>query len=406
MKTLFYFLFVFTLAGCMHYATPHGQDITIKNIEKLPVKVGLYLPESISRDSVEVDIGDYWNWTHLFILRSGSSIATAISKSIAASVNEVVILDSLSYQQQTNKDSLAFIIFPEVIRRNATIWPSAWNFFKNYGTSTFESQLKLNLTDKHGALIDSILINAVGVSGRILDSSHVVDSVIADAADSAIASMQDQIVYNLTRNNKLRSYLGLPNPANDIAIVTPAHHGLYGTTLQFELDTNSYVIRPIPPVRRWSEWIDEGINTDYPSDVFDMSIGVDLLLQSRFSIKLSLFLMNYVKRTDSYFSFTELKFIDTDPVVIIDWGLLTQASYLFLGPRFFAEAGVGLNTIFGTGFTGRINIPGLQRFQPSGIVGFRYQSVLGGICIGASYTPYFNLRGFQNHISLSTGFAF
>jgi len=260
MKKLFAVIFALSFAGCMHYATPHGQDITLKNIEKLPVKVGLYMPEAISKDSVEVDIGDQPNWSHWFVLRSGAAMANAIYKAVSASVNVVVVSDSLTNQKQIDKDSLAFIIAPVVIRRNATIWPSAWNLIKNYDASTFETRIRLNLIDNHDQPIDSIVFNAVGVSGRIIDSIHVIDSVIADAADSAIASIQDQIVYNLTRNNKLRSYLGLSNPTNNITIVTPATHGLYGKTSQFELDTNSYTLRPIPQVRRWSYWEGDGLN--------------------------------------------------------------------------------------------------------------------------------------------------
>jgi hypothetical protein len=279
---------------------------------------------------------------------------------------------------------------------------------KNYDASSFEFQLKLNLIDNHNQFIDSILINAVGVSGRVIDSMHVIDSVIADAADSAIVSIQDQIVYSLTEDNKLRSFLHLQPATGNLSVATPASHGLYGSGSKFELDTNSFVIRPIPPVRRWSEWNTIGLNTDYTFNGLDISFGVDLLLQSRFSFRIGLLLLNYSKQDDSYFSYTGsgLIFINPAPVEIIDWGLSAQATYLLFGPRFFGEIGVGLNSVFGTGFTGRINIPGVQRFQPFGIVGFRYQPVLWGFCISASYTPYFNLTGFQNHLTISEGIAF
>jgi hypothetical protein len=96
----------------------------------LPVRVVLYMPEAISKDSIEVNIGDAWNWTHLFMLRSGSSIAAAIEKSVSASVNEIVVYDTLRDPKQREMDPSAFIIVPEVIRRDATIWPSAWNLSK------------------------------------------------------------------------------------------------------------------------------------------------------------------------------------------------------------------------------------------------------------------------------------
>ena len=168
--------------------------------------------------------------------------------------------------------------------------------------------------------------------------------------------------------------------------------------------TNS--LKPIPPLKRWSIWGGGGLNLDVSPDVINYSIGIDLLLHSRFSVRTGLFLFNYYKSGDSYFSSTESRFITNQPELIINWGIFAQASYLFFGPTFFAETGVGLKTIFGTGFTGKINIPGLQRFQPSGIIGLRYQQILGFLSIEIHYTPYFDTNGLHNHLSLSEGLVF
>ena len=408
MKKLFLLVLLFaaSFSGCMHYATPHGRDITIKNIERLPVKVGLYLPEAISKDSVEVDIGDILNWTHLNLLRSGAAMADAIHKAASVSVNEVVVLDSNSDQKQIENDSLAFLILPQVIRRTATIWPSAWNFFKNYGTSTFESQLKLNLTDKHGVLIDSILINAVGLSGRILDSSHVVDSVIADAADSAIASIQDQIVFNLTRNNKLRSYLRLPNPANGIAIVTPATHGLYGSESKFEFDTISYSLTSLPNNRRWSIWDEFNFMPQQPTFTASISIAADLMLYSHLSFRLGIAALNYYYHGLDSFTFVNNQFqLQSNDISRFDWILLTRVSYLFFGPRNFLEVGLGLNTELGKWFTGKITVPDQQRFQPLGIIGYRHQSIWFGSTFGANYMPYLDAQGLKHGFAINVGFG-
>jgi hypothetical protein len=147
------------------------------------------------------------------------------------------------------------------------------------------------------------------------------------------------------------------------------------------------------------------LNFSSAREIINFWFGVDLLLQSRFSFRLGLFILNYSQSGDTYYSFAESKFITPEPVQLLDWGVFAQTSYLFFGPRFFAEAGVGVNTIFGNGFTGIINIPGQRRFEPKGIIGLRYQSILGGFCFGAGYTPYIDLNGFQNHMSLSAGFA-
>jgi len=400
MKRFVILILGLSLTGCMHYATPHGQDITIKNIDKLPVKVGLLVPLSLSKDSIWVDIGGQWNWIHFIVLQSGAAMSEAIHKALSASVSEVVTIDSL---RAFDTSSMSFLIEPEIVRNDVVLWPTTWSFFKNYGTSTVETDLRFNLIGKNNIIIDSIFISAKGVSGRILDSSDVIDSVIADAADSAISSLQDQTVYALTHTTKIRSYLALPNPTNDIAVTTPATHGIYGTESQFELDPISHSLKPIPPARRWSMW--DIVGTNFNDDPYqnDISLGFDLLFRSGFSFRLGISILNYFKRQFEYYSFTESKFIAPNPEQTVNWGLLTQASYLFFGPRLFIEAGVGLSTIFGKGFTGIITIPDMQRFQPSFILGLRHQSVPSGICFGATYTPYFDQTGFHHHMSLSFG---
>ncbi len=228
---------------------------------------------------------------------------------------------------------------------------------------------------------------------------------MSDAADSAIISFQNQLVEKLSKNNSMRRYLSLPISSDSFS-TTLHRHGLYGIATQFEFDTISHILKAIPHIKRWSFWVGGGINLDYSPQVIDWSLGVDLLLHSVFSIRTGMFFYDYERRGDSYFSFNESRFITPESVTIINWGIFAQASYLFFGPRFFAEAGVGLKTIFGTGFTGRINIPGFQRFQPSGLIGLRYQPIFSGIGIGISYSPYFNSNGLQNHISFNEGFTF
>src|SRR6185369_9819314 len=134
-----------------------------------------------------------------------------------------------------------------ILRKKATLWIS----FSS--PATFESELLLIITGKDQEIIDSIHIYAFGVKAAE-DNAHRKDSTIADATDSAISSMQDQIIYRLTRNHKIRSYLGLSSPSNDLQINSPKNHGLYGLTSQFLFDSNSCTLTPIPSQRRWSEW--------------------------------------------------------------------------------------------------------------------------------------------------------
>jgi hypothetical protein len=381
MKKSLLILFAFFLTGCMQYATPHGQDITIKNIERLPVKVGLYIPETISKDSVLVYDGEEIFHSHLYLLlRTGAAMAHAIKKAVSASVSEVVIYDTLPDQNESIRNSLTFLVIPEFTRIEATLW-----MLFGDTPAAYESELKLTFMGKNREIIDCIHIHTIGVSNLKTDSSHLKDTVIADAADSAIASMQDQIVYYLTRNNKLRSYLGIPNPSNDIVIATPATHGIYGTTSQFELDTISYTLRPIPSVRRWSAWMGEFLNLDYGSDNIDLSLGVDLLVRSHISFGLELIIFNFISQWESP----------------INFGILGRTSYLFFGPKHFLEAGLGIRAV-----VGKLSNPYLQRFEPSAIIGYRYQPILSGICLGISYTPYIDQRGFEDRITLNAGFAF
>jgi hypothetical protein len=392
MKKLLLPIIAFTFAGCMHYATPHGQDITLKNIERLPAKAGLYIPKTISKDSVFVSNGAEIFETHIyFLLRSGAAMANAIEKAVTVSVNEVKVYDTLPSQNQCIKDSLTFLIIPEFTKRKSTLWMT----FDH--PTAFEAELKLTFTKTNHEIIDSVRIHAIGVRSDG-DNTDRKDTIIADAADSAIASLQDQIVYQLTRNTQLRSYLGAPNSANDIAIVTPATHGLYGKESRFRLDTTSYDLIPIPRIRRWAEWFEDGFDSDLR---LHFAFGVDLLLHSEISFRVGIACINNFERQGSYYSFSESRFINPDPIVRRNWSILAQTSYLFFGPRHFLETGVRIDAV-----VGKITISHVERFIPSAIIGYRYQPILSGLCFGISYTPYLDLNGIQFDFSLGVGVAF
>jgi hypothetical protein len=392
MKKLFPIIFILFLGGCMRYVTPHGQNITLKNIEKLPVKVALFLPPTISQDSILVSMGEEILDVHTnLMIRLGGAMSDAIKKSVAASFNEIGIYDSLPDQGELVRNSFAFLITPEFLSKKATLWMSP-SF-----PATFETELRLIITGKNQEIIDSIHIHAFGVQATKNNSLRK-DTVVADAADSAIASMQDQIIYSLTRSNKIRSRLSLNNPSNNVQIITPQNHGLYGSSSQFLLDTNSFTLIPLPSSRRWSEWFAYGLNR-----FLDFYIAVDLLLDSKLSFRSGLSFTHYWENTEV---FTGSSYTRNAGIYIVNWGVVVQASYLFFGPKFFLEAGIGLNTVIGTGFTGRINIPGVQRFQPMGILGIRHQPIMGGVSFSLAYTPYFVEDGYEDHLSIGYGFAF
>jgi hypothetical protein len=249
----------------------------------------------------------FFSQIHLYLLRSGEQLAKAIKKAVSASVNEVTIFNSLPDKYELEKNPSSLLIIPELTRRNAAAWRT------HDFPAIFEVQLKLIVIGKYGKIIDSIFINAVGESSVKSDSVAIMDTVIAEAADSGISNMQDQIVCALTQNDAMHKSLSLPNSLHNIAVVVPGIHGLYGTETQFNYDTISHTLIPIPRFSRWSFWEDIGMSFNLSSREY-FSIGVDILLHSQLSFRLGLFNSHYF-----------------DSHSLTNYGVFAQTSYLFLG---------------------------------------------------------------------------
>ena len=390
------------VTGCipMHYGKPHGQDISVEHSNKIPANVGLYLPETLIKDSIEVTIGDdFLSCIHTtpFQLNDGEAFATAIQKSVLASFTNIIILDSLGYSHK--KDSIQLIIKPSFVNRKSELWRSFDTL-----TTTFESRIRLDINDNSEKFIDSIIITAIGVSSRKVDSSKVVDSIMADAADSAIKSLQDQIIEKLKKNTSIRTLLSLPLPTDSVSTTMP-RHGLYGAGTIFSLDTISQSLVAIPPIRRWSIW-DDIHGMSFEPERMLISISADLLLHSHLSFRFGIGILNYYYHGLDSFTFVNNQFqLQTNDVSRFDWILLTRVSYLFFGPRNFLEVGLGMNTELGKWFTGKITVPDQQRFQPLGIIGFRHQSIWFGSTFGASYNPYLDAQGLKHGFAINVGFG-
>jgi hypothetical protein len=401
-------LFAFLLAGCSHYVTLHKQE-PIARGEKSSLRAGLFFTESITKDSIlDIDLGGEWNWTHYFHVQVGNEIAKAIQFSANASLEHLTVLDSLPNLAKV-PDSLDFIIIPSLVSKKATIWISNSN---KYVAASFYCKVRFDLTGQDGNILDSITINAFGVSDWKIDkqkndTAKIIDSVVAAAADSALENLRSHVAYELLSNNSLNKLSRKPSLASIYQLKhLPQFYGKGETKL--ELDTTSYELDPLPNIRRWSIWAEEGYL--FPSSEFMLSASesVDLMLNSRYSFKIGVGIISYFYHGLDSFVFTGTHFerVQSNDISKLDWILITRASYLFLGPKNFLEIGLGLNTELGKWFTGKITVPNQNRFQLLGIIGFRHQSIWYGSCFGASYIPYINTQGLQHSFALNFGFGF
>ena len=407
MKKLFC-LFAFLLAGCSHYVTLHKQEAIAQSTGKLPLRAGLLFTESIIKDSViDIDLGGEWNWIHLIHARAGNEIENAIRFAIESSVEYTTFLNV--FPSGKSADSLDLIIIPYLLSQNASLWRSISN---KYVAATFTCKVKLDIADRNGNIVDSIILNSVGVRGiggndQKKDSTKILDSVyvVADAADSALQNLRTQITYHLLNNNSLKKLSGSQFVSNLQLQTFPRYYGTGES--RFELDTTSYEFCPLPNERRWSMW-DEGHFMSFEPNLTALSINIDLLLGSHFSFRFGIGGLDYYAHGLDSFVFTGTQFqrVQTNDISRFDWILTTRASYLFFGPKHFMEVGFGMNTELGKWFTGKITVPNQNRFSPLGILGYRYQSIWFGMSIGASYTPYIDTRGFQHGFTFSAGYGY
>jgi hypothetical protein len=405
MKKLLLINFAFLLAGCSHYVTLHKQELIAQNFEKLHLRGGLYIPNSITQDSIiDIDFGDEWNWTLLQHAKVGNEIANAIRFSVESSVEYLTLFDSLPPSEKLS-DSLDFIILPQILSRGATLWLSSSN---KYLAATFRFKVKLDIADQNRYIVDSIIFNTIGVSGidfhgRKKDTTQILDSIIANAADSALQNLRSQITCYLLSNNFIKKLSGSQFISTLQVQTFPRYYGTGEAKL--ELDTISYELEPLANSRRWSIWDDIHCMSFEPERSL-ISVSADLLLYSHLSFRFGIGILNYYYHGLDSFTFVNNQFQQqSNDISKFDWILLTRVSYLFFGPRNFLEVGLGLNTELGKWFTGKITVPDQQRFQPLGIIGYRHQSIWFGSTFGASYMPYLDAQGLKHGFAINVGFG-
>ena len=204
MKKIISFLFIILVfEGCSSTAFLHKQQTTVTYSDRLPGRIGLYIPDNIKNNLLECSSSGSSCGAYSFNIELGSTLSEAIRSGVETACNEVVILDAMPNSSTLKSSQLKFAIVPRLTNANGDVSFST-GFFKTPVKGTFQASITFSLMDANGKTFYSFSSNGSGFENASVGSCSGAADVVGKAAETAIQQIADNIAQTLNSSKQIQ----------------------------------------------------------------------------------------------------------------------------------------------------------------------------------------------------------
>jgi len=192
-------LFVGVFTGCTHQVSLRTQSSTLTYADKLPIKVGVYIPDEIKSLTVETPATGSACEGNSYPMEIGPYLSDAIINGIQTACAEVVPVRT----QTAFTDDMKFIIVPRVNGMNTDLSFNESFFSMNF-KGTFQGNLTCNVVDKSGKVVYSFAASGNGFNSGSGSSCASGTDALQRATESGLQQIADNIAQTLNSSTQVR----------------------------------------------------------------------------------------------------------------------------------------------------------------------------------------------------------
>lgn len=191
------------LSSCSHKVMLNKQQTTVTYSDRLPAKVGIFIPAEISGQSFSASASGNNCEAHSYNMESlGSGLTDAIITGIETAAEQTVQITATPTAQSMKAQGLKIALIPRINNVNADVAASA-AFLSSSLKGNFQASITMNVMNDEGKTIYSFTSNGSGfntTTGTCGDGAEALQK----AAEMALQQIADNIAQTLNSSHQIR----------------------------------------------------------------------------------------------------------------------------------------------------------------------------------------------------------
>ncbi len=189
-----------SLGGCS-YAVKLDPNIdpTANIANKVPVSVGLYVPEELKTFVIE----DNADWAHKYSFNIGEATHSIVTKSVQRVFQKTEILDSYPTQQMIDERNLDIVAIPKITAAGVSLNRKE-GFFQDSASGNTQVSVQMTFYNLEMVQVSAVQGSGMGVSSKGMGALTTGKSEYSTSVESALRNLGDDLVHQMYGNYDIR----------------------------------------------------------------------------------------------------------------------------------------------------------------------------------------------------------
>jgi len=205
MKYVSILILALLIGGCSSVVRMQKVQTTLTYSDKLPVKVGLYIPPEISNYQADVPTSSSSCGAWHFPMPLGQGLNDAIRSGAETSVNEVTMFSSQPNFASTGSGACAFYLVPKLNNVNTDV-SFTEAFFSNSIKANMQVSITINVIDNTGKTFYSFTSNGSGFENGSGSCGTGAD-LLSNCSRNTLQQIADNIAQTINSAAQIRDYV-------------------------------------------------------------------------------------------------------------------------------------------------------------------------------------------------------
>lgn len=193
-------LALFVLAGCSYSVKLNPNiDPTANIANKVPQRVGLFMPEEVKSFTIE----DNSDWAHKYTFNIGEATSSIVSKSMSRVFATVENLEAYPTQQMIAERKIDLVAVPKITSAAVSLNQKS-GFFQDSATGNTQVSVQITFYSPDMTQLTAIQGSGMGVASKGMGAFTTGKGEYSSSVEDALRNLGDDLVHQTYGNYDIR----------------------------------------------------------------------------------------------------------------------------------------------------------------------------------------------------------